>query len=726
MEALLSKHNKENRGSQEEEEVEVDKETWAAWMNSGTPLTREIKTKMSAGEIDGLSKVSRRAGVTAGHLDELFELIDEDGGGTLGEFASDLGLQSICEWLPNKRSCQLRSFAITDEEEIADFLEKYGLGTKEELEQILLDTGLKQREVDNTEDEEIDLAQFTTWLLEAEGQDGLGSKIIVRCIPHEGALTAEQCEVLFNKIDDDGGGSLDNEEIADFLNEEVEQTACPPLTPSHPPDLLHDFAGFSLRLIENRLVLQGLGTVEELQAALQTELTGTGSEYDIFVQLSAKHLQRMKEDIMKSMVQTLTEIAVAQVRQQSFSHCLSTPPLPLLDYRQCLTRHSLPSQGGVGRNEMVTGGVMAIVKRCFSRTKPELVQVLGLNMLHALMNGRFEYFDIESDIDMAQFYGAWATWVAHLPPQPFQWQLAEDTRAGFAGEMREFESLVGNPEYGIAPVLTFTGLSALQRRKAHTMAAYLGMYHRSIGSPVDREVLVSQREIPKEVGAAVTHFTTADMKQTSKLLKEAEAEKSLDLARVRGKNSLLESGDVNYSNPVWDRDDENAFIEKTPSFEDENRDDNGDLSPRAMEEINVPFDHSPRWAKNNATKLQTVKPIIARRASFESDFEDAGRVAVFDDEESSDYAQQDQRKDEGKLATPKGIPRPADEVVGSDAGTAMDKTDAKAQAAEDKMFDDNRNAIVKTGIIRALLSLCEIDDRPQVLFSALDTLLQVS
>jgi hypothetical protein len=32
------------------------------------------------------------------------------------------------------------------------------------------------------------------------------------------------------------------------------------------------------------------------------------------------------------------------------------------------------------------------------------------------------------------------------------------------------------------------GLTALQRRKAHTMAAFLNMHHRSIGSPIDREV----------------------------------------------------------------------------------------------------------------------------------------------------------------------------------------------------------------------------------------------
>ena len=59
---------------------------------------------MAAGVIKGLSRVSKSVGVTDKHLDELFGLIDDDGGGSL------------------------------DEEEIAEFLVQYDLGTKEELE----------------------------------------------------------------------------------------------------------------------------------------------------------------------------------------------------------------------------------------------------------------------------------------------------------------------------------------------------------------------------------------------------------------------------------------------------------------------------------------------------------------------------------------------------------------------------------------------------------------
>ena len=59
---------------------------------------------MAAGVIKGLSRVSKSVGVTDKHLDELFGLIDDDDGGSL------------------------------DEEEIAEFLVQYDLGTKEELE----------------------------------------------------------------------------------------------------------------------------------------------------------------------------------------------------------------------------------------------------------------------------------------------------------------------------------------------------------------------------------------------------------------------------------------------------------------------------------------------------------------------------------------------------------------------------------------------------------------
>jgi hypothetical protein len=51
--ALLRKHSKDaNTGEEEEEEEElsVDREMWRAWMLSGTPITQQIKQKMSDGD----------------------------------------------------------------------------------------------------------------------------------------------------------------------------------------------------------------------------------------------------------------------------------------------------------------------------------------------------------------------------------------------------------------------------------------------------------------------------------------------------------------------------------------------------------------------------------------------------------------------------------------------------------------------------------------------------
>ena len=49
--ALLQKHSKDAKtGEEEEEDLSIDRETWRAWMRSGTPITQQIKQKMSDGD----------------------------------------------------------------------------------------------------------------------------------------------------------------------------------------------------------------------------------------------------------------------------------------------------------------------------------------------------------------------------------------------------------------------------------------------------------------------------------------------------------------------------------------------------------------------------------------------------------------------------------------------------------------------------------------------------
>merc|ERR1719240_1360460 len=73
---------------------------------------------------------------------------------------------------------------------------------------------------------------------------------------------------------------------------------------------------------------------------------------------------------------------------------------------------------------------------------------------------------------------------------------------GFYSEIQEFNVKLDR-EPSMAPILQFERLSAVQRRKAHMMAAFLGMHHRSIGSPVNRTVVVSREPIEKPLVAKI-------------------------------------------------------------------------------------------------------------------------------------------------------------------------------------------------------------------------------
>ena len=69
---------------------------------------------------------------------------------------------------------------------------------------------------------------------------------------------------------------------------------------------------------------------------------------------------------------------------------------------------------------------------------------------------------------------------------------------GFFSEIQEFNSR-SDRDPTMPPLLQFERLSAVERRKAHMMAAFLGMYHRSVGSPVNRKVIVSRNPISKDI-----------------------------------------------------------------------------------------------------------------------------------------------------------------------------------------------------------------------------------
>lgn len=221
-------------------------------------------------------------------------------------------------------------------------------------------------------------------------------------------------------------------------------------------------------------------TIEQLEVLISEELSRGEADVDAHVQFSAMQLQIIKDQITKATVHTLTEIAMAQ--------------------------------GAQGRADMVDGGVLVIVSRCFALFKPPNVHALALNMLHALMNGRLSEQDIGHDGDFMGFYS----------------------------EIKEFNAQAER-DPDMPSLLQFERLSVLERRKAHIIAAYVRtctlVYHRgrSVGSPVNRKVIVSRVPITKDV---ISSILLADL-EDGELGKDGEAAAPLaHVAKSKGKRTV--------------------------------------------------------------------------------------------------------------------------------------------------------------------------------------------
>ena len=104
-----------------------------------------------------------------------------------------------------------------------------GLGDREHLAQILLDSGLRQRGLGELDNEltSIGPADFRSWI-KSGTQDGLARQVMRHCFGEGAAVTNlsdEMVDGLFARIDKDGGGSLDAEELAAFFEAEVRNRA---------------------------------------------------------------------------------------------------------------------------------------------------------------------------------------------------------------------------------------------------------------------------------------------------------------------------------------------------------------------------------------------------------------------------------------------------------------------------------------------------------------------
>jgi hypothetical protein len=243
------------------------------------------------------------------------------------------------------------------------------MGSKEELEEIMFTTGIYQHGIgeldDNSIDAQLPKEDFTRWLMMSRPEkqhkkspgklagDSLAFRVMRECIPMSRDADCDLVKLelaVENYYEDTLARFKDNYSGSDAL-------------------VLHktDLASY---LAEDEEMYGG--TTEELMADMESELTCGITDVDAHVQLSAHQLQIMKDEITKATVQTLMEIAIAQDAQ--------------------------------GRADMVDGGVLVIISRCFGLLKPAEVHILALNMLHALMNGRFSEYDIRHDSDLMGFY----------------------------------------------------------------------------------------------------------------------------------------------------------------------------------------------------------------------------------------------------------------------------------------------------------------------------------
>lgn len=534
--------------------------SWAAWCNCGAPLAIEIKKKLVDQGFKGVSKV-RSTGVTRAHLEELFAVMYETRDRTLDTAATS---------------------GFLDGAVIAAYLAKNGLGEKEDIEEIMLETSLYQHgigEVDDTTiDERLPKDVFSQWLVMSrpENQDGqsprelvgdsLAFRVMRECIPtfRDADYDLNKLERAVNKLYDDIFARYrDTYSGADAL-------------------VLHktDLASY---LTEEREMYGG--TVEQLIADIDTEISRGKTDTDARVQLSALQVQIMKDEITQATVQTLTEIAIAQ--------------------------------GAQGRSDMVDGGALVIISRCFGLFKPPDVHILALNMLHALMNGRFSENDISHDGDLMGFYS----------------------------EIQEFNVKLDR-EPSMAPILQFERLSAVQRRKAHMMAAFLGMYHRSIGSPVNRTVVVSRQPITKALVAKIW------VEAEGAVPDQADGEDDADTEPPLIYNANRQSQkDVVFVNPMTSNDEGDADgVDKVdPQY------------------VNVDGSNGP---------LDLVKPL------------------VLDDETSG---------------MPESVSN-GSQSPGSyrDSTTSLQQLqEVEALAEDETVFEASRENIAKTGIIAAVRGLCD-------------------
>eukprot|EP01052_Picozoa_sp_SAG31_P011163 SAG31_NODE_627_length_13445_cov_18.311053_4_plen_1494_part_00 len=292
-------------------QMSINVDDFIAWIQSGSFLSEQIKEKWIS-QMNG-AKGSSIVELTENSLKELFDAIDDDKSGDL------------------------------DEVEIATFLEDLGLGSRDDLQRLLLDTGVRQRglgEISSagTSTLEIDKGDFRHWIRNGVRKDGLARAMVKQCLGetiNESTLDDNMIDQLFAEIDEDGGGTLDSDELATFLEAE------------------------------------GLGGQAELEQMLKEEIVGK-SVVDTVVQMSAKQIRVIKSEMNSFILHIIMELATGM--------------------------------SGMGRRQLIKSGAVDVILLGLRGDNQKGTRLVALQALHALMSDKFALEDVMADKEFEGYY----------------------------------------------------------------------------------------------------------------------------------------------------------------------------------------------------------------------------------------------------------------------------------------------------------------------------------
>lgn len=172
-----------------------------------------------------------------------------------------------------------------------------GLGDRDHLEQILLDSGLRQRGLgelsnDDASHESIGPADFRSWVRGGASQEGLAHELLKHCVGGDvtgDALTDDTIDQVFQQIDTDGGGSLSAEEVSVRLS--TQSLRLQPV-----------FHGPMMLQVAEFLETLGLGNKDALFEVLKQQFVAGQSVTDTLVQMSARHVALLKTEMVRFIV----------------------------------------------------------------------------------------------------------------------------------------------------------------------------------------------------------------------------------------------------------------------------------------------------------------------------------------------------------------------------------------------------------------------------------------